>query len=68
MRFILILMFHVDHGADVNWCVKIAGPEVKWATPLDWAQRAGKQDIVDYLLSKGAVTADDPGANRRNDD
>ena len=57
---------YVDHGADVNWCVKIAGPEVKWATPLDWAR--GKQGIMDYLLSKGAVTADDPRANRRDDD
>ena len=58
----------VDHGADVNWCVRIAGPEQNWATPLDWARRARKQDIVDYLLSKGAVTADDPHTNRRTDD
>lgn len=58
----------VKHGADVNWCVRIAGPEEKWATPLDWARLARKQDIVDYLLSKGAFTADDPRADRRTDD
>lgn len=58
----------VEHGADVNWCLRIAGPEVKFATPLDWAQASGKQDIVEFLLSKGAITADDPRANRRTDD
>ena len=58
----------VEHGADVNWCVRIAGPEEKWATPLDWARRSRKQNIVDYLLSRGAVTAEDPSAVRRTDD
>jgi ankyrin repeat protein len=58
----------VEHGADVNWCVRIAGPEEEWATPLDWARRARKQVIVDFLLSKGAVTADDPHTNRRTGD
>lgn len=58
----------VDYGADVNWCVRIAAPEPYWATPLSWAHELRKQDVIDYLVSKGAVMPDDPRANKQPND
>lgn len=58
----------VEYGADVNWCVSIADENSYWATPLSWAKDAEKQEVVDFLLSKGAVMPDDPIANKRSDD
>jgi ankyrin repeat protein len=58
----------VDYGADVNWCVLIYGPEDEWATPLSWAKDNENQDVVNFLLSKGAVMPDDPRANKQPND
>jgi ankyrin repeat protein len=38
------------HGADLNWPAPWSGK-----TPLDIAERAGRSDVVAWLLGKGAT-------------
>jgi hypothetical protein len=49
LEFVKLL---VEHGANIHECFDFGGVPV---TALSWAMARGKQDIVDYLLSKGAT-------------
>ena len=49
----------VEHGADVNQCFPFGDEDGPIFNALSWAMDAGKQDIVDYLQSHGAVMPDE---------
>ena len=43
----------VEHGADINREYTWGGDDGPLISAVTWAQMMGRQDIVDYLLSKG---------------
>lgn len=45
----------VEHGADINREYPFGGDDGPIYNAVSWAQVMGKQDIVDYLVSKGGV-------------
>jgi hypothetical protein len=51
-----IIKLLIEHGADINRVFPWGEDQKLRFTPLSWAIASGKQEIADYLRSKGAKT------------